>query len=60
MSTARARAELDWHPQRTSRDAIDELLRGLRSGAGGPTPPLADVVHGGRAAEIGSGIGDRP
>ncbi|MEU7281626.1 NAD-dependent epimerase/dehydratase family protein [Streptomyces sp. NPDC045431] len=41
MDCTRARVELGWHPQRTALDALDELLRGMRSGAGQDTAPLA-------------------
>ncbi|HET7567047.1 MAG TPA: NAD-dependent epimerase/dehydratase family protein [Gaiellaceae bacterium] len=40
MDTSRARAELGWEPQRTSVEAILELLEGIAAEAGAPTPPL--------------------
>jgi nucleoside-diphosphate-sugar epimerase len=60
MSCDRARRELDWQPQITSLEAFNELLLGIRGGAGGPTPPL-DANAGGpaRTAELLSGIGSR-
>jgi hypothetical protein len=41
MDTARARNELGWPPRRSSLDAFQELLEGLRAGAGMNTPPLS-------------------
>ncbi|MBA2945669.1 NAD-dependent epimerase/dehydratase family protein [Streptomyces himalayensis] len=41
MDCSRARDELDWRPQHTAIEALEELLRGMRRGAGMPTPPLA-------------------
>jgi len=41
LDTTRARAELGWSPQRTSSEALLELLQGFHDGAGLPTPPLA-------------------
>jgi nucleoside-diphosphate-sugar epimerase len=40
LSSARARSELDWHPQHSSADALSSLREGLLQGAGAPTPPL--------------------
>ena len=40
MSTAKASAKLDWTPQHTSVEAIQELFVGLRQGAGMLTAPL--------------------
>jgi nucleoside-diphosphate-sugar epimerase len=60
MHTARARHELDWHPRKSSLDALAELLAGLRQGQGGDTPPL-DPQAGGplRAGEFATGVGSR-
>ncbi len=60
MDTTRARTELGWEPKHTAKDAIEEFLRGLRHGAGLPTPPLAASVPGGRGRELGTGIGSQP
>jgi UDP-glucose 4-epimerase len=60
MDTTRARTELGWTPRHTSRAAIEEFLRGLRSGAGMPTPPLQPRAGGGRAHELATGVGERP
>ena len=40
LDVSRARAELGWEPQRSSDDALLELIRGIHDGAGAPTPPL--------------------
>jgi UDP-glucose 4-epimerase len=58
MDTTRARTELGWTPAKTSGEALLELLDGLNSGAGGPTPPL-DRHAGGRfrRREVQTGVG---
>jgi nucleoside-diphosphate-sugar epimerase len=58
MSNARAKSELGWQPQVSASDAIQELLEGLRSGAGHTTPPL-DPDSGGRlrGEEFATGVG---
>jgi UDP-glucose 4-epimerase len=60
MDITRARTELGWSPRYTSREALEEFLGGLRDGAGMSTPPLAPKVPGGRAHELGTGVGVRP
>lgn len=40
MSSARAREELGWEPGNDARETLLELLDGISSGAGEPTPPL--------------------
>ncbi|WKX68933.1 NAD-dependent epimerase/dehydratase family protein [Streptomyces sp. XD-27] len=40
MDTGRAAEVLGWHPRYSAREALAELLTGLREGAGAPTPPL--------------------
>lgn len=40
MTTDRARTELGWQPRRSAREALTELLEGLRTDEGEPTPPL--------------------
>lgn len=57
MDVSRARSELGWSPQLTARDAIEEFLRGLREGAGMPTPPLSARLAGGRRQELRTGVG---
>ncbi len=46
VSTDRARSELGWEPSRSSLDALDELLAGIRERAGLPTPPLRPGAGG--------------
>jgi UDP-glucose 4-epimerase len=60
MSTRRAKEELGWTPTRSARDALAELLQGLRDGAGGDGPPL-DPQAGGpaRLGELATGVGAR-
>lgn len=60
MDSGRARRELGWEPTKTSLDALDELLVGLRHGRGGDTQPL-DPQAGGpfRAGEFATGVGSR-
>ncbi|MEU8619578.1 NAD-dependent epimerase/dehydratase family protein [Streptomyces sp. NPDC048623] len=41
MATERARRELDWTPARTSVEALEAFLRGVRAGGGDATEPLA-------------------
>ena len=58
MSNGRAKKDLGWSPQVSASDALQDLLAGLRRGAGHPTPPL-DAEAGGpaRSEEFGSGVG---
>lgn len=58
LDSSRARSELGWKPQRTSIEALEELLDGLRAGAGGPTPPLAPRSRL-RLREVLTGVGAR-
>lgn len=61
MSSQRAHDELDWHPQHSSRDALQAFLEGVRQGAGSTLPPLDPDSSGPlRAEEFRSGIGSRP
>jgi nucleoside-diphosphate-sugar epimerase len=41
LDPARARAELQWTPRRSSEETLLELLEGFHEGANAPTPPLA-------------------
>ncbi|MEU9292257.1 NAD-dependent epimerase/dehydratase family protein [Streptomyces sp. NPDC048266] len=41
LSTERARQELEWEPSRSSQEALEAFLRGVRGGAGDDTHPLA-------------------
>jgi nucleoside-diphosphate-sugar epimerase len=60
MDTTRARTELGWLPRYSSREALEQFLGGLRDSAGMSTPPLEPKVPGGRAHEVGTGVGVRP
>lgn len=60
MSTERARSQLGWAPQRSSIEAIGELVAGMREGADDDTPPLARSTSGpARIRELLSGLGQR-
>jgi nucleoside-diphosphate-sugar epimerase len=41
IDASRAVDLLGWRPRYSSREAIEEMIHGIRSGAGGPTAPLA-------------------
>lgn len=60
MDTSRAKTELGWSPQHTSREALEDFLTGLRHGAGMATPPLASTGRAGRRHELATGVGERP
>lgn len=58
MDTTRARQELGWVPRRTADEALLDLLKGLRSGAGLDTPPLSPHTSGPlRKRELQTGVG---
>ena len=60
MDTSRAREELGWKPRHSSREALMDLMNGLRDGSGADTPPLAPETSGpGRVREFMSGVGSR-
>jgi UDP-glucose 4-epimerase len=60
MDTTRARTELGWKPERSSSDALLDLLEGMREGAGLETPPLDPGGAGPlRVREFASGVGAR-
>jgi nucleoside-diphosphate-sugar epimerase len=60
MDTSRAFHELGWKPQRTSLEALSDLIDGLATGAGFDTPPLEAGSKGVlRIKEFVSGIGSR-
>ncbi|CAL9626665.1 SDR family oxidoreductase [Streptomyces sp. enrichment culture] len=40
MDSTRARTELGWEPRHTATEAVEELLEGLRQGAGAQTVPM--------------------
>jgi nucleoside-diphosphate-sugar epimerase len=60
MDSTRARTELGWLPEHDAASTVAELLAGLREGTGGPTPPLAAELPGGRAEELSTRAGSRP
>jgi len=57
MDTTRARTELGWQPTHTSRDALLDLLKGMREGEGIDTPSLEPDSVKMRLAELGKGVG---
>ncbi|HEV3472169.1 MAG TPA: NAD-dependent epimerase/dehydratase family protein [Actinomycetota bacterium] len=60
MATSRASSELGWTPKYSSREALIELLEGMRDRAGMDTPPLAPSAGGpARVKEFLTGIGGR-
>ena len=61
MDITRARTELGWEPRQSAGDALLELMKGMREGAGLPTPPLDPATTGPlRVRELLTGIGRRP
>jgi nucleoside-diphosphate-sugar epimerase len=58
MDCSRARNELGWVPQRTSLEALDDLIHGFSHGEGLPLPPL-DPAPPGRIRELATGAGER-
>jgi UDP-glucose 4-epimerase len=60
LDTRRAREELGWLPQRSSVEALRELLDGMREPAGLDTPPLEPRAGGLlRVREFVTGLGRR-
>jgi UDP-glucose 4-epimerase len=60
MDTTRARRELGWTPAASAVEALEDLLAGMREGAGLDTPPLEAGGAGPlRAREFLSGVGGR-
>jgi len=60
MDTGRAREVLGWEPRHGADQALLELLRGLRDGAGLATPPLDPRASGPiRLREVRAGVGAR-
>jgi nucleoside-diphosphate-sugar epimerase len=58
MDTSRARDLLGWKPRFDSLEALDDLLGGMRSGEGAPTPPLEPHAGGPwRVREVATGVG---
>jgi UDP-glucose 4-epimerase len=52
LATDRATAELGWRPRWTAHDALDDVLAGLRDGAGDRTPPLEGDADRSRVVEL--------
>jgi UDP-glucose 4-epimerase len=60
MDSGRIRRELGWSPRRSAQDALLELLEGMRTRAGAPTPPLEAMAGGPlRWREFAKGVGRR-
>jgi UDP-glucose 4-epimerase len=59
MSSERAARELGWEPRLTAIEALEELLSGIRRGAGTSTPPLEPAGAAGRLDEVRTGVGGR-
>ena len=58
LDAGRAMAELGWRPRRSATQALEELLAGLREGAGADTPPLDPRAVGPlRLGEFRTGVG---
>jgi nucleoside-diphosphate-sugar epimerase len=56
MSTEKARRDLDWRPKVDARDAVIEVIDGIRTTSGGPSPvlravrgPVDQIVSGARS-----------
>ncbi len=59
MSSDRARTELGWQPRRSSVEALEELLEGMREGHGEETPPLEADSAAARLEDLKTGVGAR-
>jgi len=60
MDTSRAREQLGWEPKRTSLEALDDLLEGMRHAEGASTPPLEATAGGPlRVRELVTGVGQK-
>jgi nucleoside-diphosphate-sugar epimerase len=60
MDITRAREQLGWVPERGAREALLELLDGMRRADGAGTPPLAARAGGAlRVRELLTGVGRR-
>jgi UDP-glucose 4-epimerase len=58
LDAGRARAELGWRPRFSATEAVQDLMAGLREGAGARTPPLDPGASGPlRLREFRSGVG---
>ncbi|HEU4461394.1 MAG TPA: NAD-dependent epimerase/dehydratase family protein [Solirubrobacterales bacterium] len=60
MDVSRAREQLGWAPTKTSLEALDDLLQGMRHAEGAPTPPLEATAGGPlRVRELVTGVGQK-
>ncbi|MDQ3987382.1 MAG: NAD-dependent epimerase/dehydratase family protein [Actinomycetota bacterium] len=60
LDSSRAHEELGWTPRRSSIDALEDLINGLRTGRDFPTPPLAGKTTSPlRWKELATGVGTR-
>jgi UDP-glucose 4-epimerase len=60
MDISRAREQLGWEPTKTSLQALDDLLEGMRHAEGAPTPPLEATAGGPlRVRELVTGVGQK-
>jgi nucleoside-diphosphate-sugar epimerase len=60
MDTGRAREQLGWEPAKTSLEALNDLLKGMRHAEGAPTPPLEATAGGPlRVRELVTGVGQK-
>ena len=57
MDTTRARTELGWEPRYSSREALLDLLKGMRDGEGLDTPALQPDSPKMRWGELRKGVG---
>jgi hypothetical protein len=58
MDSDRAKRELGWEPLFSAEAALEELLDGVRDGAGLQTPPLDPASSGPlRVREFSTGVG---
>lgn len=61
MDWGRAHEDFGWTPQRTSTEALQEFLLGLRTSSGMNTPPLTSrLPRGGRARELATRLAAKP
>ena len=59
MDWSRARDELGWTPRYSAIEALEDMLKGLREGAGLATPPLSPRTGGpARVREVAQGVGE--
>ncbi|MBW3592514.1 MAG: NAD-dependent epimerase/dehydratase family protein [Actinobacteria bacterium] len=59
MDSSRVRQELGWTPRYSATEALEQMLKGLREGAGLATPPLSPRTGGpARVREIAQGVGE--